>query len=136
MRCGCEIDPAELITKAGFKCFQSSANRVTYRAQLNGLVGTNFTSSHLLALLKEFVRSRPFLLVQGLLLRVDEQCPVAIDLRNEPECGTSQTVNPTIIIGASVGGALGVTSLILCALCMLCIFIFRKRQKRSNLTSG
>lgn len=99
-RCNCEIDPAAVITNSGFKCYQNSPNAVNYRAQLNGMLGA--TSSQLIDYIVKFVRSGPFLLVNGLLIKVDKNCNVPIMSRNQPECNFEGVISKEAIIGMTV----------------------------------
>ena len=115
-----------MITNSGFKCFQNSPNAVTYRAQLNGVLGA--TSMQLVNYVVEYVRSGPFLLLEGLLIKVDKSCIVPIMFRNEPECNPENTLNKEIIIGATVGGAIFIILILICIICILCTFNMKRSR--------
>ena len=75
-----------------FDCFDPSSYYVTYRARLSG---TPETDSHMLiSYIEDWVSSGPNVRVQGVLMRVDNTCPVTIasiddDLCNKATASTS-----------------------------------------------
>ena len=124
-RCNSEIDPVAAITKSGFKCFQNSPNAVTYRAQLNSVLGA--TSMQLVNHIVEYVSSGPFLLVEGLLIKVDKTCNVPIMFRNVPECNPEDLTNIEAVIGGIVGGVVIIFLVLICFVLLLCTLNMKRR---------
>ena len=65
-----------------FACFSGSPTSVTYRARL---LGTSETNS-LISLIEEWVSGGAGIIMTGVLVTVDSECPVAISSLGEGEC--------------------------------------------------
>lgn len=115
----------------GFKCFQDSPDEVTFRAQLSGT--PRATTLELLNLLVQYVSLSPFILVQGMLLRVDKNCMVPISLLNEPECNTQGGDDGLFFIIGVVAGIVGMIICVLCCFsCSLCALNICKLKRKSS----
>ena len=76
-----------VIDTPSFVCFPESPTSVTYRARL---LGTSETDSGLLiSLIEEWVSGEASIIVTGVLMTVDSECPVAISFLSEGECNSS-----------------------------------------------
>ena len=74
------------------KCFSNSSSYVTYRARLEGT--SQADSLSLISLIEDWVESGgASIIVTGVILKVDSQCPVAISSLSEGECTTQQNLS-------------------------------------------
>ena len=85
----CGVTSAFIDTPS-FACFPESPTSVTYRARL---LGTSETDS-LISLIEEWVSGGAGIIMTGVLVTVDSECPVAISSLGEGECQPPPT-NPT-----------------------------------------
>ena len=67
-----------------FACFPESPTSVTYRARLLGTSETD--SGSLISLIEEWVSGGASIIVTGVLMTVDSECPVATSSLGEGEC--------------------------------------------------
>ena len=81
--CTCEITN-DNIDEDFFQCFGASSHFVTYRARLSGT--PNITSHILITYIEDWVSGGPSIRVQGVLLTVDNECPVSIATIDDAEC--------------------------------------------------
>ena len=100
----CDECHSGIIDKQSLSCFPESPTFVTYRARLTGTSETN--STILISLLEEWVSGGASVIVTGLLMRADTECPVAITSLSEeecssspPSCSTSSNNNYSAVIG-------------------------------------
>ena len=77
----CGVTSAFIDTPS-FACFPESPTSVTYRARL---LGTSETDS-LISLIEEWVSGGAGIIMTGVLVTVDSECPVAISSLGEGEC--------------------------------------------------
>ena len=73
---------------------------MTYRARLLGTSETD--SGSLISLIEEWVSDGAGIIMTGVLVTVDSECPVAISSLGEGECQPSTTDNTAAIIGGVV----------------------------------
>ena len=118
-----------------FKCFDSSPQAVTYRAELHGT--REASSGMLLQMLQEWVRNGATFSVQFQLLTADSSCDVGISSLAESECsashdpvsdpdpGESGNSSVPIIIGATIG----VILLLAIIAVVIVIVVVRMRHK-------
>ena len=78
------------IDAPSFACFPESPTSVTYRARL---LGTSETDS-LISLIEEWVSGGAGIIMTGVLVTVDSECPVAISSLGEGECQQPPTTVP------------------------------------------
>ncbi len=98
MRCQCDIN----ITSAGFQCFPSSPNAVTFRARITGSQQT--TASEMIRFLEEWTASEATISVQAQLLSSDGNCAVRIASLSEQECRLEEPTMQDSTIAAVSGG--------------------------------
>ena len=121
----------DIIDKQSFACFPESPTYVTYRARLEGTSETD--SGSLISLIEEWVSGGTSIIVTGVLMTVDSECPVAISSLSEGECSTttdSTTTNTTL--PTIIGGV--VASLFIIALSVVIIvvsLVIKSRRKAS-----
>ena len=82
---------SDIIDTPYFVCFSESPTSVTYRARLEGTFETN--SGSLISLIEEWVSGGAGIIMTGVLVTVDSECPVAISSLSEGECQPPPT-NP------------------------------------------
>ena len=76
------------IDTPSFACFPESPTSVTYRARLLG-------TDSLISLIEEWVSGGAGIIMTGVLVTVDSECPVAISSLGEGECQQPPTTEPT-----------------------------------------
>ena len=79
----CGVTSAFIDTPS-FACFSESPTSVTYRARLRGTSETD--SGSLISLIEEWVSGGAGIIMTGVLVTVDSECPVAISSLGEGEC--------------------------------------------------
>ena len=81
----CSECDSDILHEQSFACFKESSSFVTYRARLEGTSETE--SDSLISLVEEWVRGgEATIIVTGILMTVDHNCPVVISSFSEPEC--------------------------------------------------
>lgn len=98
--CQCNFEGSRIIN-AGFKCFPSSPNAVTFRAIIYDTKKP--TASELIEYLEDWITSGTFISVQAQLLSTDDSCAVYISSFGEPECnvqGTTSTKPPELTVAS------------------------------------
>ena len=104
------------ISDSAFECF-SSPDEVTFRARLQGTAQAS--SSQLVNYIEQWSTTDVTIAVQGLRLRVDSSCSIAISSFSDPECETEQQQQPTsdsnlpAIIGGVVAGGVALVVTVL-----------------------
>ena len=91
----CGVTSAFIDTPS-FACFFESPTSVTYRARLLGSSETD--SGSLISLILEWVSGGAGIIMTGVLVTVDSECPVAVSSLGEGECQpptTEPTTKPT-----------------------------------------
>lgn len=84
----------------------------------------------LLDFLEQYVRRGSFVLVQGILLKVDMTCVVPISSINDEECNfQNSTLSNVGFIALIVGGIMGMIILVLCTFLSI-LWIFHKCAKK------
>ena len=84
----CTECSSEIIDKQSFACYDESRKLVRYRARLEGTSETD--SGSLISLIEQWVRGGASIIVTGVLMTVDSECPVAISSLSEGECSPTQ----------------------------------------------
>ena len=84
---------SDIIDTPSFACFPESPTSVTYRARLLGTSETD--SGSLISLIEEWVSGEAGIIMTGVLVTVDSECPVAISSLGEGECQQPPTTEPT-----------------------------------------
>ena len=142
--CQCQIT-ADNIDQEQLPCFVESSNYVTYQARLGGTPEQD--SGYLVSLIDSWVSSGPTILVQGMLMRLGEDCTTTVsDLSSgvcsvfgaqtdtcECECpstNSSESTNTGAIVGAVVA-VVGV--LIIAAIAVATLLILRSRRGKFSL---
>ena len=150
--CTCDFN-SSLLVNPFIVCFDGSQQYVTYRATLTG---TNALSAReLVMLVKQWIESDPFVVVQSAGLGVTNTCPVVITSVNSPECPQditnrslttspsttdSTTTSPTpppstvVNIGAVVGGVVAgvLTIAVIVLVILLLLSLLRARRSGSK----
>ena len=112
--CTCDIT-SDNIDKTSFRCFDPSSYFVTYRARLSGT--PNITSHKLVSYIEDWVSGGTSIPVQGVLLRIDNECPVSIESLNDRECKeTTTSSSPQSSTAAIIGGVVVAVVLIIAVL--------------------
>ena len=89
--CGISKD---IIDRQSFSCFEESLSFVTYRARLEGT--SEADSGFLISLIEDWVRrGGASVIVTGILMRIDSNCPVVISSFGETECSKPTPPVPT-----------------------------------------
>ena len=119
----------DIIDQQTFACFPESPTYVTYRARLEGTSETD--SGSLISLIEEWVSGGASIIVTGVLMMVDSECPVAISSINDGGCSpttepTTNTITPIII-----GGVIAVVLIIAVTVVAVTLLIKCRRQARS-----
>ena len=109
-RCGCGFSE-DRIRGVIFRCFPSSPDAVTYRAELHGTLEA--TVPNLIEDITEWLSSGASIPVQLQLLTIDNSCSVTISSLNENECmatgtGTSGPSTGMGTNGPSTGTVVGI----------------------------
>ena len=119
------------ISDGAFECF-SNPDEVTFRARLHGT--GQASSSQLMSYMKQWIMGDVTLLVQGLNLRVDSTCSIAISSFSDPECESEQQQQPPSgsTFPAVIGGAVaGVVALIVIVVAVGMVMAVIKRHPTS-----
>ena len=87
----CGVTSAFIDTPS-FACFSESPTSVTYRTRLLGTSETD--SGSLISLIEEWVSGGAGIIMTGVLVTVDSECPVAISSLGEGECQQPPTTEP------------------------------------------
>ena len=137
MRCQCNIESSG-ITGAGFQCFLTSSNAVTFRAKITG--SRQATASELIEFLEDWTASGALISVQAQLLTADKDCAVGISSFQEPEC---QSDIPTQSGARGSGGvATGVGVILLLVLIfsvvavVVVFYVIQRRKKPTSLPTN
>ena len=115
------------ISDSAFECF-SNPDEVTFRARLQGTAQAS--SLQLVNYIEQWSTRNVTIAVQGLRLRVDSSCSIAISSFSDPECETEQQQptsdsNLPVIVGGAVAG---VVALIVTVLAVGLVVIIIKRR--------
>ena len=132
--CQCQIT-ADNIDQEQLPCFVESSNYVTYQARLGGTPEQN--SGSLVSLIDSWVSSGPTILVQGMLMRLGEDCTTTVSDLSSGVCSvfgaqtdTSESTNTGAIVGAVVA-VVGV--LIIAAIAVATLLILRSHRGKLSL---
>ena len=94
--CVCNVTKDNIAHKPLLICSDTSSHSVTYRS---GLIGTSDIDSHiLLSYIELWVSSGPSVQVQGVLTKIDNECPVSITSYDDDLCAdvvTTASESPT-----------------------------------------
>ena len=118
------------ISDSAFECF-SNPDEVTFRARLHGTAQAS--SSQLVNYIEQWSTRDVTIAVQGLRLRVDSSCSIAISSFSDPECETErQQPTSDSNLAAIIGGAVaGSVALIVTVLAVGLVVIMIKRHFRT-----
>ena len=130
------------IDRQSFACYPESPTYVTYRARLEGT--SEMDSGSLISLIEEWVRAGVSIIVNGVLMKVDSKCSVAISSLSEGECSpstptqqpsTNPTDPPSNNTTAIIGGVVATTVIVLIiAIIAAGIVIIALRKHRGELS--
>ena len=133
---GCNECDSSLIsiTMGVFRCFPGSESAVTYRALLHETY--QISSLELQQIIARWISSGRAIVVQSLVLRAEQSCPVVVSNVNDVECmigsppsdseSTSNTV--AVVVGGVSGATLGVVVLIGLIIIIIIITIVKHKQ--------
>ena len=129
--CQCEIT-TDSIDEESFACSEDSSNYVTYRARLSGT--SEQDSASLISLIEDWVATGPTIRVQGVLMRVGEECSATISDLSEGVCSTSSVAQTECMsTGAIVGGGVAVAvALILIVVVVVVFTVLTMRSRRGK----
>ena len=82
----CTDCTSDIIDMQSFACYPESPTYVTYRARLGGTSETD--SGSLISLIEDWVSGGTSVIVTGVLMTVDTECPVTLSSLSEGECHT------------------------------------------------
>ena len=119
------------ISDSAFECF-SNPDDVTFRARLQGTAQAS--SSQLVNYIEQWSTRDVTIAVQGLRLRVDSSCSIAISSFSDPEC-EAERQQPTSYsnLPAIIGGAVaGVVALTVSIYNDLCCYNNNNNKKRNK----
>ena len=91
----------------GFRCFASSPEAATYRAELHGATNAEF-----LRIIEQWVQSGPSLSIELRLIAIDSSCDVQISSLMEAECRSGSKASGGEIGGAVVGVSLAIVLIV------------------------
>ena len=123
---------SDIIDTPSFACFPESPTSVTYRARLEGTFETN--SGSLISLIEEWVSGGAGIIMTGVLVTVDSECPVAISSLGEGECQQPPTTEPTTKptttdnTAAIIGGVVAVVLIITFAVVTIIMTLILKNR--------
>ena len=137
-RCGFTSDH---ITEGAFQCL-GDPDHVTFRARIRG-TETTF-SLELITIIEEWIEDpATAVIIKGLGLTLDQNCPIVIGSVNDPGCGSeSETTNGgssgSDNTGAIIGGVVAAIALIVLAVIVIVIVIavlyFKSRRAELKIT--
>ena len=135
--CQCQIT-ADNIDQEQLPCFVESSNYVTYQARLGGTPEKD--SGSLVALIDRWVSSGPTIIVQGVLMRLGEDCTTTVSDLSAGVCSvfgaqtdTSESTNTEAIVGAVVAVA---AVLIIAAIAVATHLILRSCRGKFSLQNA
>ena len=134
--CQCQIT-ADNIDQEQLPCFVESSNYVTYQARLGGTPEQD--SGSLVSLIDSWVSSGPTILVQGMLMRLGEDCTTTVSDLSSGVCSvfgaqTDTSECPSTNTGAIVGAVVAVAAvLIIAAIAVATLIILRSRRGKFSL---
>ena len=136
--CQCQIT-ADNIDQEQLPCFVESSNYVTYQVRLGGTPEQD--SGYLVALIDSWVSSGPTILVQGMLMRLGEDCTTTVSDLTSGVCSvfgtqtdTCECECPSTNTGAIVGAVVAVVGvLIIAAIAVATLLILRSRRGKFSL---
>ena len=123
---------SDIIDTPSFACFPESPTSVTYRARLLGTSETD--SGSLISLIEEWVSDGAGIIMAGVLVTVDYECPVAISSLGEGECQQPPTTEPTVKpsttdnTAAIIGGVVAVILIITFAVVAIIMTLILKNR--------
>ena len=123
---------SDIIDTPSFACFPESPTSVTYRARLLGTSETD--SGSLISLIEEWVSGGAGIIMTGVLVKVDSECPVAISSLGEGECQQPPTTEPTTKpsttdnTAAIIGGVVAVILIIAFAVVAIIMTLILKNR--------
>ena len=141
MFCSCEFTTDNIIEDT-FSCRGSQgefSNTVVYRAMITLQVPDTITDANdIVANIDQWVRTQPSVIVNGITLALDSECPAMLDSFNSDDCiseASSDKTNPSsssssslisILIGAGAAAAAIVIMILLLIIVILIVMGFRK----------
>ena len=124
---------SDIIDTPSFACFPESPTSVTYRARLLGT--SEADSGSLISLIEEWVSGGAGIIITGVLVTVDSECPVAISSLGEGECQQPPTTdNTAAIIGGSVVAVILIIAITFAVVAIIMTLILKNRC--GNLSMG
>ena len=92
---------------------------MTYRARLEGTSETD--SGSLISLLEEWVRGGATIMVTGIPMTADSDCPVALSSLNDEYCSTPSHPKPNmlVIIGGGSAAAIVIAVITVAIICII-----------------
>ena len=112
-------------------CFSNSSSYVTYRARLEGT--SQADSLDLISLIEDWVESGgASIIVTGVILTVDSQCPVAISSLSEGECTKQNPSDDSEVPITTIAISAGVLGLIILFIIVVIAAIKYYRQRCSR----
>ena len=137
MRCSCNFTETN-IQNYEFSC-RSIENTVVFRAEIiyTSLQQARYRAENLVTLVSGWAQSETSIVVDSTRLVVDPTCPTQLRYFQDDDCQLVLTgITGTDIIGnvaavAALGGALGITGvLLIISGIMLIVFVVQKKRKR------
>ena len=141
----------DIIDKQSFSCYPESPSYLTYRARLEGT--SERDSSSLVSLIETWVGGGATVIVTGVLLQIDSECPVAISSLSDKKCvntlpprrpsptlnmpasyGSDGTPNTSVIVIVVVVAVIAIAIVI--ALIIGVLFLRKHQAKLQNATKG
>ena len=131
--CQCQIT-ADNIDQEQLPCFVESSNYVTYQARLGGTPEQD--SGSLVSLIDSWVSSGPTILVQGMFMKLGEDCTTTVSDLSSGVCSAeaqtntaSTTSDVALTVGIAIAAAIVV---ILMALVVIAIVYCSARHRRNR----
>ena len=125
---------SDIIDSESFSCSSDSPMHVTYRARLKGT--SEISSTALVSVIEDWVSSGSSVIVTGVRMMLDSECPVAISSLDERECqspANESSSNNTAIIGGIVAAVIAVLIISTTVVIVVIVVILILRNRRRSL---
>ena len=123
---------SDIIDSESFSCSPESLMHVTYRARLKGT--SVISSTALVSVIEDWVSGGSSVIVTGVRMTLDSECPVAISSLDEPECqspANESSSNNVAIIGGIVAAVIAV---LIISITVVIVVLLILRNRRGSLS--
>ena len=87
MTCSCEFTADNIVEEMFSSCRTSTVNTIVYRAKVNLQVPVlEMDAKDIVEIISSWLQSAPYLVVNGLRVRIDPSCPTVLKSYDEEDC--------------------------------------------------